>query len=289
MGAHTTLGLKEFSGGQDRFWLAIRPYRQEDMEAHDHVFFELAYVTSGTALHTLNGAEAELHLGDYFIIDYGSVHSYSHSKDFSLINCLFLPEAADETLKGCQSFEELMHSCLIRYYKLALGKPFANRTFHDDSGVIRKLLDEMMEEYEGGQTGYTEIIRNHLQEILIRILRSLLEEQPVKAKSSPVLEMVNYIHSHYMEPRVLGGFCDVFHFNPQYISRCFRRETGYTMSEYVRKVRIEKSCELLAGTELRVAEIAQAVGYGDVKSFETVFGRMIHLSPREYRKRLNNE
>ena len=66
----------------------MMPCRQTDMESHNHDFFELVYVVK-EAVHTLNSQEG-FERRDYFIIDYGSVHSYSKSEDFTLINCIFL-------------------------------------------------------------------------------------------------------------------------------------------------------------------------------------------------------
>ena len=73
-------------------------------------------------MHTLNGKTSRIQEGDYFIVDYGSMHSYQDSQDFMLINCLFLPEIVDDTLRGCQSFEKLMQGCLIRYDSPTTGQ-----------------------------------------------------------------------------------------------------------------------------------------------------------------------
>lgn len=284
MQAQMTLDLSALSGRPQTEPLMIAPCCQEDVAAHDHRFFELVYITGGTAFHTLNGVRQPIGTGNYFIIDYGSVHSYSDSRNLSLINCLFLPEVIDETLRGCRSFEALMHSCLLRYYQLAPGQPFANRVFLDDSGRVRQLIEGMLAEYRNRQTGYPEIIRGHLLEIQILTLRSLLADHPLPARSAPVTDAITYISNHYAEHGVLRAYCRDSHFNAQYISRKFRQETGFTITNYLQKIRIEKSCELLAGTELRVTEIAQAVGYENVKHFQQLFSRMLHMSPREYRK-----
>lgn len=57
------------------------------------------------------------------------------------------------------------------------------------------------------------------------------------------------------------------HYSVAYISRRFKQETGVTLREYVQNVRIEKSCELLEDSDLRVVEIARRVGYEDIKFF----------------------
>ncbi|MFR6589158.1 MAG: helix-turn-helix domain-containing protein [Gallintestinimicrobium sp.] len=44
-----------------------------------------------------------------------------------------------------------------------------------------------------------------------------------------------------------------------------------TLREYVQNVRIEKSCELLEESDLRVVEIARRVGYEDIKFFNQIF------------------
>ena len=55
-------------------------------------------------------------------------------------------------------------------------------------------------------------------------------------------------------------------------------------TEYLQKIRIEKCCELLAGSEMSIQEIAHSVGYEDAKFFQQVFKRMVKMSPREYRR-----
>ena len=54
------------------------------------------------------------------------------------------------------------------------------------------------------------------------------------------------------------------------------------MREYVQKIRIEKSCELLEDSDLRVVEIARRVGYEDIKFFNQIFKRRMQVSPVSY-------
>ena len=46
---------------------------------------------------------------------------------------------------------------------------------------------------------------------------------------------------------------------------------------------MERSCRLLLQSDLRISQIAQAVGYNDQKHFNQLFRRHTGLSPREYR------
>ena len=263
--------------------LVMMRYQQNDFQEHDHHFFELAYITSGSAEHTLNGTRSILKPNDFFFIDLGSYHSFEHAKNLELINCLFVPEFIDETLQGCESLDALLHSSMIRYSRLTVGQTWADRIFHDESGKIGALLSEMVDEYENKQLGSNEIFRCHLKEILILTLRMLV--QPTKAYSDSIInEVISFANKHYQEPLTLQTFCDQTHYNLSYISRRFKQETGMTFREYVQKTRIEKSCELLAGSDMTVIEIARAVGYDDIQFFHSVFKRLLHMTPKEYKK-----
>ena len=263
--------------------LVMMRYQQNDFQEHDHHFFELVYVTSGTAEHTLNGSRSILKPNDFFFIDLGSYHSFEHAKNLELINCLFLPEFIDETLQGCDSLDALLHSSMIRYSRLTVGQTWADRIFHDESGKIGTLLSEMVDEYEHKQFGSNEIFRCHLKEILIFTLRMLV--QPAKAYSDSIInEVISFVNKHYHKPLTLQTFCDQTHYNLSYISRRFKQETGMTFREYVQKIRIEKACELLAGSDMTVSEIARAVGYDDIQFFHSVFKRLLHMTPKEYKK-----
>lgn len=47
----------------------------QETDLHEHEFLELTYVTRGSAQHQLGAAVMELHAGDYFLVDLGSLHS----------------------------------------------------------------------------------------------------------------------------------------------------------------------------------------------------------------------
>lgn len=264
--------------------LVMMNLEQDDLGLHDHLFFELAYVVKGTATHTLNGHQHTLQKGDYFFIDFGSCHSYQNNQNLILINCLFLPEFIDETLQGCRSFQELLHVCMLRYYRITLGQNWADRIYQDTDGKVGRLLQDMVEEFAEKQLGSQEIFRCKLTEIMIHTLRKLIATPTQYSYSSTVNEILRFIDKHYSKPMSLQEFCDANHYNLSYLSRRFKQETGRTFREHVQKVRIEKCCELLSATDMTVSEIAQSVGYEDLQFFHSVFKKLLHMTPREYRK-----
>ena len=264
--------------------LVMMRLMQENLSYHDHHFFELAYVVSGTANHELNGISGTLQPGDYFFIDFGSSHSYEQVQDLDLINCLFLPEFIDETLQGCKSLDTLLQACMIRYHQLTIGESWADRIFHDQDGQIGQLLIGMVDEYKNKKLGSTEIFRCRLTEILIHTLRMLVQPHRPQSTSTIINDVLHFADVHYHETISLQNFCAQKHYNVSYISRRFKQETGMTFRDYIQKLRMEKCCELLAGSDMPVSDIARMIGYEDIQFFHAVFKKYLHMTPREYRR-----
>lgn len=221
---------------------------------------------------------------NYFFIDFGSSHSYEQVQDLDLINCLFLPEFIDETLQGCKSLDILLQACMIRYHQLTIGESWADRIFHDQNGQIGQLLIGMVDEYKNKKLVSTEIFRCRLTKIPIYTLRTLVQLQRPQSSSTIINEVLHFADIHYHEAINLQNFCVQKHYNVSYISRCFKQETGMTFRDYTRKLRIEKCCELLAGSGMLVSDITRITGYEDIQFFHSVFKKYLHMTPREYRR-----
>ena len=73
--------------------------------------------------------------------------------------------------------------------------------------------------------------------------------------------------------------------NPDYLSRVFKRETGYTLKEYILKMRMGIACELLAKTSLSVSKVAMSCGYSHMAHFSQMFKKENGMTPNEYRAR----
>ena len=261
----------------------VHTLTQPSIELHSHNFYELVYVIDGCAEQTLCESTVHVQKGDYFIIDYGSYHSYSDCQNFQIINCLFMPDFIDKTLSGCTSFAQLITNYLIRFNYTILSKVPTNNVFTDTDGRIRTLFESLLEEYNGKQHGFIELIRCGLIEILVRSLRSIVD--PFKPQMhDATLKLTRYIDEHFTENISLSHLGRELNFSLPYLSRLFHHEVGLSFQQYLQKIRIAHSCRLLAETHLSITQIAQEVGYSDTKHFGKLFRKTVHMSPREFRK-----
>ena len=65
----------------------------------------------------------------------------------------------------------------------------------------------------------------------------------------------------------------------------FKKETGMTISEYIIKVRIDKSKELLLDPQIKLFEVARKVGYSDANYYSKVFSKLMGMTPSAFREK----
>lgn len=251
-------------------------------QLHRHTFFELVYVVRGSAVHYIGTEAAPLRAGDYFIIDTGSMHCYQETEDFEIVNCLFLPACLDRALTNCPSLSALLSNQVLR-----LGVPvdlhMADRIYHDEDGKVFSLIQAMETEYDTKQTGYMELLRCHLTQILVHMVRVFDQAEQAHTSHPATALVAEYLRKHFAEALSLNEISHHAGYAPQYLSSLFRRDTGMSMQVFLQRLRIEEACRLLGNTEIRLPELAQAVGYGDTKHFSRVFKRHKGMSPREFK------
>lgn len=103
-------------------------------------------------------------------------------------------------------------------------------------------------------------------------------------ETRPIRLARKYIHENYAQPLTLQMLSEQVSLNATYFSSAFRRETGQTFLDYVTQVRIDAAKELLADTDLGIADIAERVGYQDMKYFYKRFRKFAGIGPKEYRR-----
>lgn len=69
---------------------------------------------------------------------------------------------------------------------------------------------------------------------------------------------------------------------PHYLSRRVRHETGRTLKQHLRRMRVEHACSLLGHRRMNITEAALEVGYQSLSHFAKAFREELGVSPREW-------
>ncbi|WP_328285254.1 response regulator [Paenibacillus alkaliterrae] len=110
-----------------------------------------------------------------------------------------------------------------------------------------------------------------------------LENRKLNKNESIIESCKAYIENHYSEDLTLSTLAVKFHFNPSYFCNLFKNHTQTTVNQYITQTRMRVAEGLLLQTSQKVYQIAETVGYKDVKYFIRLFRKEFGTSPEEYR------
>lgn len=160
--------------------------------------------------------------------------------------------------------------------------------------VYRGITALMLEEYGRSGSGGSEALTALLTWLLLDLNREYAAAGPLppdvqageRVKHKKIItEVLDYIGAHFCEDINFGELAGKLYVNQSYLSREFRKSTGYSLSKFLSNKRIREARELLRSTEWPVSEIASRVGYNNISHFNWIFKKEIGISPREFRKK----
>ena len=103
------------------------------------------------------------------------------------------------------------------------------------------------------------------------------------SQKDTVNSVIEYIKVNYNINIKMEDISEKMFFNKNYIGKIFKRETGMSISEFVREIRLNEISRQLSESDKKIADIAISCGYHDMKSFYTAFKKRTGLTPKEYR------
>lgn len=102
---------------------------------------------------------------------------------------------------------------------------------------------------------------------------------------SPLLQnSLKLIDDLYVRPDLsLTMLADELGVSPNYLSTCFKNETGKGFIKYLQEKRIEEGKKLLPKIQLKTYEVANQVGIQDSRYFSRLFKELTGMTPSEYK------
>ena len=115
-------------------------------------------------------------------------------------------------------------------------------------------------------------------------LAELTETDEKKKNYETVRKVIQYIETNYRLDLTNELIGEYFHFNPSYLNRIFKENTGVTLHNFLVRYRMNLAMELLHTTNLPVNEIASTVGFSDIPHFIKSFKKSAGKTPGAYRE-----
>lgn len=248
---------------------------------HYHGTYEIYYLVSGERHYFIKEKLYSIRAGDLILINKFDVHKTSGQGD---------PEHERIVINFSDSFlgkgHPLLASGLLGMF--SQDTPLLRLTIPEQDTVLQ-ILNKMADEITERSDSYEYMLRVLLMELLIKTHRLIRSASlPAPASMNPlhqkITDVVKYIHAHHAEKITLQQLSETFFISPFYLSRIFKEITGFTIINYLNLTRIREAQRLLTDTDLKIVDIAEAIGFESLTHFDRTFKKIMKMTASKYRK-----
>jgi transcriptional regulator GlxA family with amidase domain len=143
----------------------------------------------------------------------------------------------------------------------------------------------LLDDDHGRQAAAT--VARHLVVYLRRPGGQAQYSAPLAAQSTdnePLRDLLTWIPDNLTADQSVHALAEKMHLSERQFTRVFKAATGTTPAAHVEAVRLEAACRLLETTELPIAHVARASGFGVPETLHRAFRRRLHTTPTERRR-----
>ena len=233
-----------------------------------HPMAELTYVDQGALHSVVNGQDLLLKQGD--LVVYGPDQWHMQYADIGVapryVTITFDISGADLT-------------------------PLMNRRIAAPQNVV-KLLQNMLREQERMDDYSNDIILAHLKLLLLSLLREMVSPRGGKLQASNAIHAENeiirqaqqFISSHIREKLSVPLVARQVDVSPSYLTALFHKNLQISPGEYIRRIKLQESKQMIRENNLNFTEIAAELQYSTVHHFSRQFKEKFGITPTEYAK-----
>jgi AraC family transcriptional regulator len=161
------------------------------------------------------------------------------------------------------------------------GAPLVD-PFEQQGGMLELLAQRLLAECRNADDVAPLAIEGLVLEMIAAAARTLRSSGD--SKKTPAIRRVReLLEARFAEPLRLDDLAAAVGRHPVYVSASFRRAYGETISDFVRKLRVEHARRELARGALPIVEIALASGFANQSHFTRAFRKAHGVTPAAYR------
>ena len=271
----------------------------EEYPIHSHLHMEVIYVVKGSLRVKVGVSDYILKEDEFTIINPFELHALYSSDEDNLtcileINSDFYDPIAEETIfvsyynlyrdaagvdfdKIVNTLKRLftLHLTAIRENTRGDTVTFPTCTNDSDAEYEKVLLRSLINYFELHFTSEFFLLSDHRE--------NTLRDNIVQANR--LKSIMIYFYEHFPQKIQLQDVADLTFVNRYHISHLVKEGIGYTFSELLQHIRIEKSEVYLLGTDMPINRIVFELGFSSYRYFSQHFKKLFHMTPTAYRKK----
>lgn len=252
-----------------------------ETEVHAHYDrLEVYYFLKGDLYFAFEGKRIPVENGSMIIIDSGTLHRPIIKKDCQYYRKRILIN------------RELLNRFNTEEYDFYGAIHKQQIMFLDKDTVVSSGCDKLFEETEKAiknNTNYDNFCAMiSLFSLLIKAEKSsaFLDFSKTHHTNKKIADILEYINRNIKEDLSYKFIAEKFYISEKNLYKIFKKETGFTLSDYIKERRIIKALALL-NSGLSANKVAEEVGFADYSVFYRVFTKKVGLTPSDYIKKIS--
>ena len=169
--------------------------------------------------------------------------------------------------------------------------PLLNRKFVAPQSVVA-LIQQMLREQERMDAYSNDMILSQLNQLLLILLRQTESARDAKLQTANAVHSENeiirraqqYISDHIREKLSVPLVARQVDVSPSYLTALFHKNLQISPGEYIRRIKLQESKQMIRENNLNFTEIAAALQYSTVHHFSRQFKEKFGITPTEYAK-----
>jgi len=155
-------------------------------------------------------------------------------------------------------------------------------------GIHSEITDSFHNLFDAIKGVNTNIYRFFIQTCIYRTLGlfavNALLVRPENRLPDEISAAIKYMERSLDKQLTIDEIADYAGISSFHFCRLFKKYTGATLISYFNRLKIQKACAMIAGSNIKIKEIANELGYNDPYYFSRVFKKLTGYSPEYYRK-----
>ena len=242
------------------------------MHAHNSLC-ELLLCYQGFGTYHVNHMSYPIQKGDLLYTNCGEVHEV-------------VSDTSAEIGTYCFGFTDVHFPALPVNHLIPLDSPHV-RPSGGRFPFLLQICKQILDNYDSNPCGQltAQLLGTSFLMMATQIPAESQTTHVSQAESELIAQVKEFIDTHYLESLKLEDIASVFSCSVSYLCRTFKKETGYSPIQYVIRRRIGMAQTLLISSDYSATYIATLVGYDNTNYFNTLFTKVVGMTPIRYRKK----
>lgn len=250
---------------------------------HFHDCYEMNYIRQGTVYYIIDQKLIRCDAGDMIIINGSIPHAWKRVGEYQTVWAKILSFVPRLMFSTKAPDDQIIQAIYAGTTYLHIRSGDACNT------ELRELICDVEKEYTEKRTGYKSMIYGDMHRFSVLLIRQYYQKTSGHMASSFPTDkaferLIEHINEHYLEPMSLPDIAKFANMNKNYFCSYFKKKTGMSFHEYIRRLRIVKATDLLLHSEYNITEIIERTGFESNTSFYRAFKNLYKMSPLEFKK-----